>query len=151
MIVCIDCRSEATTVDLCSEPECINSTITFEAADRKAHLSTHVMFKVHRLIFDRDVARIESFAKDTLNSARGIISRLKEDGEPMPDCVQCKTGVSFPCWCCTECTGERELDKDYDRNVVNLDHHARQGRSSSATDVSTSNSLSVKRTPRCIR
>ena len=95
-------------MDLCSEPECINSTIEFEAADRKTHLPTHGMFKVHRLIFDRDVAMIENFAKDRLSSAREIISQLKKKEKPMPECVHCKNAVPLPCWCCIECTGERK-------------------------------------------
>jgi hypothetical protein len=103
-----DCRNETTTVDLCSEPECINSTVTFDTPDRKTHLPNHGMFKVHRLIFERDMARIENLAKDALDSSRGTISQLKKEGKPMPACVHCKTTVSLPCWCCVECTGERE-------------------------------------------
>ena len=96
-------------MDLCSEPECINSTVTFEEADRKSHLPNHGMFKVHRMIFDRDTARIENLAKDALDSVRGTISQLKKEQKPMPECARCKNTVSLPCWCCVECTGEQEL------------------------------------------
>jgi len=120
----MDCRDETTTVDLCSEPECINSTIKFKAAHRKAHLPTHGMFKVHRLIFDRDVARIENFAKDTLKSARGTISQLKKEEKPMPECVCCRNAVPLPCWRCTECTGGRFICDNCERKrlVFNETH-----------------------------
>ena len=101
----MDCHSERTTVDLCSKPDCVNSTVTFESTDRKKHLPNHGMFKVHRIIFDRDTGRIEDAAKDALTSARGTLSE-PNDGEPMPECVHCKTAVSLPCWCCVDCTGE---------------------------------------------
>ena len=103
----MDCHSETTTVDLCSEPDCVNSTVMLEtrAAGLKTHLPSHRMFKIHRIIFARDIGKIEGTAKDTLNSARGTLSGLKE-GEPMPECIHCKTRISLPCWCCTDCTGE---------------------------------------------
>ena len=105
----MDCHDEGTTVDLCSEPECVNSAITFKTADRKAHTPNHGMFKVHRIVFDRDMGRVERTAKDVLDSARGTLSELEEGKGPMPECVHCKTTISLPCWCCVDCTGEREL------------------------------------------
>lgn len=102
----MDCHSQRTTVDLCSEPDCVGSTVKFKAADRKAHLPNHGMFKVHRIIFDRDVGRIENTAKDALTSVQGTISELKEEGKPMPECIHCKTTISLPGWCCVDCTGE---------------------------------------------
>ena len=102
----MDCHSQRTTVDLCSGPDCVGSTVKFKATDRKAHLPNHGMFKVHRIIFDRDVGRIENTAKDALTSVRGTISELKEEGKPMPECVHCKTTISLPGWCCVDCTGE---------------------------------------------
>lgn len=119
----MDCHNGTTTVDLCSEPECINSAITFEATDRKPHLPTHGMFKVCRIIFDRDIGRIESVAKDALNAARGTILRLQKEKKQMPECVRCKTTVSFPCWCCVECAGEREPgNHNRNRNIINFIH-----------------------------
>ena len=105
----MDCRGGSTTVDLCSEPECIDSTIRFKDTNRKTHTPNHGMFKVHRIIFDRDMGRIERTAKDTLDSARGTLSELEEEEKPMPECVHCKTTISLPCWCCVDCTGEWEL------------------------------------------
>ena len=105
----MDCHSESATVDLCSEPECINSTIMFKPADRKTHTPNHGMFKVHRIIFDRDTGRIERAAKDALDSARGTLSELEKEKKPMPECVHCNTTITLPCWCCVDCTGEREL------------------------------------------
>jgi len=102
----MDCHSIRTTVDLCSEPECINCTVKFAATDRKTHLPSHGMFKVHRIIFDRDVGRIEKTAKEALDSAQGTISQLVEGEEPLPGCAHCETTISLPCWCCVECTGE---------------------------------------------
>lgn len=105
----MDCRSQLTTVDFCSEPECINSTVVFKASERKPHLPNHGMFKVHRIIFDRDVGTIEKTAKDALESVQGTISELTEEEKPMPGCVHCATTISLPCWYCVECTGEREF------------------------------------------
>jgi hypothetical protein len=98
----MECDGDA-TMDFCSEPECVNSRVTYE--NNKPHLPTHGVFKVHRIIFHRDVARIENRAEEALNYARGVISQLKE-GNPMPECVNCKTPVSLPCWSCVECTGK---------------------------------------------
>ena len=89
------------------EPECIASTVTFKSADRKTHTPDHEMFKVHRIIFDRDTGRIERTAKDALDSARKTLSELEEEEKPMPGCVHCKTTISLPCWCCVDCTGEQ--------------------------------------------
>jgi lipopolysaccharide biosynthesis regulator YciM len=100
----MDCSGEM-TMDLCSEPECVDSKVIFEAADRKPHLPNHGMFKIHRVIFQRDVTRVENKAKVALKSARGIISRFKEE-KSMPECVRCKATISLPCWSCVECTRE---------------------------------------------
>ena len=105
----MDCHSESATVDLCSEPKCVNSTITFKAANRKTHAPNHGMFKVRRAIFDRDTGRIERTAKDALDFARETLSELEEENEPMPACVHCMTTISLPFWCCVDCPGEREL------------------------------------------
>ena len=106
-IVCRDCHGED-TFDLCSEPKCVDSTATFNGTDRKTHTPNHGMFKVHRFIFNRDLRKIESAAKDALSSARETLSELEEEKKPMPGCVQCKTTISLPCWFCVDCTGERE-------------------------------------------
>jgi len=105
----MDCHSQLITVDLCSEPECINSTVKFKSAERKPHFPNHGMFKVHRIIFDRDVGRIEKTAKEALDSIGKTISELREAENPMPECAHCRTVISLPCWCCVECTGEREF------------------------------------------
>ena len=102
----MDCHSDRTTTDLCSEQECVDSTVTFDD-DRVAHFPHHGMFKVHRTLFDRDTGKIENTAKDALNSARSTISKLKEEGKSMTECIHCKKTITLPCWCCVECTGER--------------------------------------------
>jgi hypothetical protein len=104
----MDCHSASTTVDLCSELECIDSTVTFKSTDRKTHLPNHGMFKVHRIIFDRDMGKIEKTAKSALDTAQETLSELKEAEKPMPGCAGCKTTISLPCWCCVDCTGEEE-------------------------------------------
>ena len=102
----MDCNSERWTLDLCSEPDCINSVVKFEASGKKqVHLPTHEMFKVHRIIFDRDTRRIENTAKDALASARATLLEL-EEGQPKPECTHCKTAISLPCWYCVDCAGE---------------------------------------------
>ena len=101
----MDCRGDD-TVDLCSEPECVNSTVTFGTADRKAHTPNHEMFKVYRIIFERDVGRVENAAKGAVKAARGTLSKLEEEKKPMPVCAHCKATISLPCWYCVECAGE---------------------------------------------
>ena len=103
----MDCHSDRETVDLCSEPDCIDSTVAFQAADRQTHLPTHGMFKVHRIIFDRDVGKIEKTAKEALDAVQGTLSELKEGEKPMPGCLRCETTISLPCWCCVDCKGEQ--------------------------------------------
>ena len=105
----MDCRHESATVDFCSEPECFNSMITFDTANMKPHTQNHAMFKVNRIIFDRDIRVIESVAGYALTLARETTSKLKKGKEPMPGCVQCKTTISLSCWVCADCTGEPEL------------------------------------------
>lgn len=100
----MDCRNES-TVDLCSDPECVNSTVKFKATDRKPHLPSHGMFKVYQTIFDRDLVRFKNTARDALDSALEVISELKDEGV-MPECVHCSAAVSLPCWRCVECQGE---------------------------------------------
>lgn len=102
--VCMDCTR--LTVNLCSTSECVNSTFTLDAVDGKPHLPNHGMFKVYWFIFDRDIGRIGRTARNTLNSARGIISQLRGGKNPLPMCLRCKSPVSLPCWCCANCTGE---------------------------------------------
>ena len=75
----MDCHNDTTTVDLCSEPECVNSAITFKEAGKKTHLPRHGMFKVYRILFDRDSARVENGAKSALEFAQNTLSKLKEE------------------------------------------------------------------------
>ena len=102
----MDCHNEFSTIDLCSEPECVNSTIKSKIAGIKPHTPNHGMFKIYRIIFDRDMGWIERNAKHWLDVARGIVSELEERKKPMPECIFCKTAISLPCWCCVGCTGE---------------------------------------------
>ena len=104
-ITCMDCFSETRTVDFCSGQECVNSTVTSRGADRKRHVPSHLMFKVHRYLFERDLEGLGSLAKDVLSNARGTLLRLKEEGRPFAGCMNCKAAVSMPCWCCVECFG----------------------------------------------
>ena len=103
----MDCHDRA-TVDLCAEPECLNSAVTFE--DRpdlgSGHSPNHNMLKVHRIVFNRDTARTERNAKDALGAAREKLSDLKAKKKPMPQCVHCQNVVSLPCWYCVDCTSE---------------------------------------------
>ena len=149
----MDCHSETTTLDLCSEPDCVTSTVAFGAATGglEMHLPNHGMFKVHRIIFDRDTGWIERTAYDALDCARGTLSGLKKEENLMPVCVRCKTAISLPCWYCVECTGECGSSAEPSWDIMNPYFSARQGRGSSATTVNTSSSLSTKRTPRCIQ
>lgn len=106
-ILCMDCHNDTTTVDLCSETECLNSVITLESrSDLKApHTPNHNMLKVHRILFTRDIARTERNAKDALEAARETISEIKAK-KRMPKCIHCERPVSLPCWYCVDCTCE---------------------------------------------
>ena len=103
----MDCHDK-TTVDLCSEPECLNATAALEnRKDLKTpHTPNHSMLKVHRILFNRDTGRADKNAKDALEVAREKLSDLKAQKEPMSKCVHCKEAVSQPCWYCVDCTGE---------------------------------------------
>ena len=103
-ILCMDCHDK-TTVDLCSEPECLNAVITVRnrLELKPPHMPDHDMLKVHRILFDRDTARMERNAKDALEAARRTLSELKSK-KPMPKCVHCLNTVSLPCWYCVDCT-----------------------------------------------
>ena len=83
------------------------------------------MFKVHRFIFDRDIAKIEISAKVALHTARETILKVKEEGEQMPECSRCKVVVSLPCWYCAECP--REWGENHPlRIIVSADYSVRQ-------------------------
>jgi len=104
-IICLDCRGD-TTVDLCSGPECLSSTITFEAVDRRPHLPTHGMIKTHRFIYDTEFGKIEEDAKARLAFIRGMIPQRDEVENRFFNCDTCDTSLSAPCWNCLDCTGE---------------------------------------------
>ncbi|KAF9781672.1 hypothetical protein BJ322DRAFT_1161455 [Thelephora terrestris] len=109
-IICLDCRNETTLVNLCSEPECVNCTIKFHIPGRKPHLPTHGMFKVHRFVFLRDMARVGGEAKSSLEFARRHFAYIGvEEG---PECAHCKTVVSPPCWFCSDCQEETYICDD---------------------------------------
>jgi hypothetical protein len=93
----MDCHGK-TTVDLCSEPECLNSVVTLESRpDLKApHTPNHNMLKVHRILFSRDTARTERNAKDALEAARQTLSELKFKKKPMPKCIHCQKVYHYP-------------------------------------------------------
>ena len=102
----MDCHG-SNTLDLCSEPECLNSVVTVKRLPSLVapHTPNHDMLKVHRILFGRDVARTEQNAKDALADARNTISDLKAKKKPMPGCISCRNVVSLPCWYCVDCTG----------------------------------------------
>ena len=106
-VLCMDCHSD-NTVDLCSEPECLDSTAPMK--DRKdltvPHNPNHSVLKVHRMLFSRDTGRAEKNAKEALEVARETLSDLKAQKEPMPQCTHCKETVSQPCWYCVDCTSK---------------------------------------------
>lgn len=103
----MDCHDKS-TLDFCSEPECLNSVVTLERRpDLKVpHTPNHDMLKVHRILFDRDTARTERNAKDALEVACQTLSDLRAKKKPNPKCVYCQNLVSLPCWYCVDCTSE---------------------------------------------
>ena len=103
----MDCDFSS-TLDLCSEPECIGSAVTtrdFTGSD-VLHTPKHDMLKVHRILFDRDVSQAQLDAWFRLGDARNTISDLEANKKPMPECIRCRDAVSLPCWCCVDCKGE---------------------------------------------
>ena len=113
-VLCMDCHDK-TTLDLCSEPECLDSVITLDyRPDLKTpHTPNHNMLKVHRILFGRDTARTERNAKDALGAARWTLSDLKAKKQPTPDCVRCQNAVSLPCWYCVDCTGKFQQNSGF--------------------------------------
>ena len=106
----MDCN-DGTIKNLCSSPDCVNSTFPSQDPEKKDHLQNHMMFKVSRYIFLRDIPRTERDAWTTINSAHATISKLREEEKPMPGCVHCGIMVSLPCWCCVECSGVRWISE----------------------------------------
>ena len=108
-VLCMDCHFHY-TLDLCSEPECLDSVVTLSDRPGLAavppHTPNHDMLKVHHILFGRDVASTERSAKEALNAARNTISDLEAKKKPMPGCLRCRKVVSLPCWLCVDCTGE---------------------------------------------
>ena len=100
----MDCLEES-TVDFCSEPECLNLPGKF-ADLAVSHRPNHRVLKIHRLLFTRDVGRTEWKAKEALMEAWEALSDLNAQGREMPSCAHCKEAVSQPCWYCVDCTGE---------------------------------------------
>jgi len=103
----MDCHDK-TTVDFCSESECLNSVVTLESRPglKTPHTPNHNMLKVHRILFDRDTARTEKNAKEALEAARQTLSELKTKQKPMPQCIHCQKVISLPCWYCVDCTSK---------------------------------------------
>lgn len=104
----MDCHNDTSTVDLCSELDCLNSVVTLKIRpDLKApHTPNHNMLMVHRNVFSRDTARTERNAKDALEAARETLSDLQAKRKPAPKCIHCQNVVSLPCWYCVECACE---------------------------------------------
>lgn len=102
----MDCHDES-TLDLCAEPECLNSVITLEARPglKTPHTPNHNVLKVHRILFSRDTAKVEKDAEDALTIARETVLDLQAKEKPMPQCVHCQEEVTLPCWYCVGCTG----------------------------------------------
>ena len=102
----MDCHDK-TTVDICSEIECLKSTVTLQQREDLAtpHTPNHRMLKVHRILHSRDIGRTERYAKEALDGAQEMLSDLRVRKEPMPQCVHCRERVSEPCWFCVNCTG----------------------------------------------
>jgi len=96
-IICLDCRGD-TTLDLCSEPKCLNSTITFGTADRKPHSPSHGMIKTRRPIYDTKFGRVEEDARSMLPSLSGMVDKQ------LFACDFCKTTLSAPGWNCLDCS-----------------------------------------------
>lgn len=97
----MDCCHGGTIKSFCSNPECLEFV-------EQPHLSNHRVFKISRIVFDRDLGMIETIAGLNLRSARAAISQLEEEGNPMPKCEHCEIAVTLPSWCCVDCLGERD-------------------------------------------
>ena len=109
MTVCMACSDKEIAV-FCSDTECANFALTSGTDNRpQPHLPSHMVFKVSRFLFQRDIPCIEGPAKLVLNSGQRVISELRKEEKPMPDCMYCGITVSLPCWSCVDCrhrTGE---------------------------------------------
>lgn len=116
----MDCHNDTSTVDLCSELECVDSVVTLKSRpDLKApHTPNHNMLKVHRTLFNRDTARTERNAKDALEAARETLSDLKAERKPMSQCVYCRSVISLPCWYCVDCACECSQDDFLDISLL---------------------------------
>ena len=106
-VLCMDCHCNE-TLDLCPEPECLDSVVAPKRLPGLVtpHTPNHDVLKVNRILFGRDTTITEQNAKDALVAARNTISDLMAEKKPMPGCICCRNVISLPCWYCVDCTGE---------------------------------------------
>lgn len=120
-IICVDCESVngiLHTVDFCSKPGCLGSTIRASDRDRhdllKPHVPTHDLIKVRRNLLQRQLAQAFVRAKNVLTEFRtsfkasGIGRQDTEYADSPRCCSGCKIAIEFPCWYCLECLGKSE-------------------------------------------
>ncbi|KAJ6618743.1 hypothetical protein B0H10DRAFT_1794829 [Mycena sp. CBHHK59/15] len=124
-VTCLTCRLEDTfdTVDFCDTPSC--STVKVAVSDhhvlsQRAHLPTHDVMKLRRVVHLRQFGKTYREAKRALAKARQFFPSVEDDADAnaiekyhesrapiprdsSPKCAACDIPVTQPCWFCVQC------------------------------------------------
>ncbi|KAF7307764.1 hypothetical protein MKEN_01136500 [Mycena kentingensis (nom. inval.)] len=107
-ITCLTCRLEETfdTVDFCNSETCMSDRVIPSGMTR-AHLPTHDIMKLRRVVHIRQFGKTYRLAKEALTRARALFPSADDEGDTQdrtpPHCAACQVPVSQPCWFCVQC------------------------------------------------
>ncbi|KAJ7777905.1 hypothetical protein DFH07DRAFT_730843 [Mycena maculata] len=115
-LTCLTCRLEHSfdTVDFCDNLSCASVKVVPSGMTR-AHLPTHDILKLRRVVHLRQFGKTYRAAKRALTKARQFFLVPEEDAVvatsarvstlkiPGPRCAACDVPVTQPCWFCVQC------------------------------------------------
>ncbi|KZT73469.1 hypothetical protein DAEQUDRAFT_414712 [Daedalea quercina L-15889] len=126
-MVCMTCVPRSLdTVDLCSDPRCLASTIDQDqyAELNSPHLPSHDIFQLRTTMHERERRQYNARAREALDNAQTILNNswalpVGDSDSPkgngmtstgrmahgIPRCQGCGAAVQRPCWYCVECYG----------------------------------------------
>ncbi|KAJ7507339.1 hypothetical protein B0H11DRAFT_2319240 [Mycena galericulata] len=133
-LTCLTCRLEHTfdTVDFCDSHPCFSVTVVPSGMTR-AHLPTHDLLKLRRVVHIRQFGKTYREAKRALEEARqffqvpdegrdGTSENMTVSKTTSPRCAACDVIVTQPCWFCVQCEEPsficNSCDSDTKKDVV---------------------------------
>ncbi|KAH9838710.1 uncharacterized protein C8Q71DRAFT_752552 [Rhodofomes roseus] len=114
-MVCMTCATRSLdTLDLCSDPRCLASTVTpTQRSDLASpHLPTHDIFQLRKTMYMRERQQYDAQVREALRRSHATLDELDApDSGPNTSsmvnrklrCLGCEGGVKWPCWYCVEC------------------------------------------------